>query len=151
MLANSFSTQAKSIFRAPVLHGILSILLQGFRSCPQVLIFLIVLISSTGWRVAGPSLCRHQFCTQSYASRAMYHHDSNTATAVAVGPRCCNTFRHERLQQHVSLEKLIIFSSVLSPCSSTLLRQQFFTTHFSMAPRYVREQNLSLFTIKSFF
>lgn len=127
-------------------NGILLIFLQGFRSCPQALIFLTVLMSSTGRSESGPLLWKHQFCTQSYASRAMYCHESNTDnTEVAVGSRCCNTYRHERLQQHMSLGKLIIFSSLLSPCSSTLLRQQSFRTCFSAAPMYVREQNLVSF------
>ena len=103
-------------------------------------------MSSTGRRDAGSLLCRHQFCTQNYTSRAMYCHGSNTDnTEVAVGSRCFNTYRHERLQQHVSLGKLIIFSSLLSPCSSTLLRQRSFRTCFSAAPMYVREQNLVSF------
>lgn len=106
MLANSFSIQVKYAFEAPVLNGILLIFLQGFRSCPQILIFLTVWMSSTGRREAGPLLLRYQFCAQSCASRVTYCRQSNTDnTKVAVESRCCNTYRHERLQQHMSLGK----------------------------------------------
>lgn len=51
----------------------------------------------------------------------------------------------------MSLGKLVIFSSLLSPCSSTLLRQQSFRTRFSAAPIYVRQQNLVSFLKSIFF
>lgn len=63
-------------------------------------------MSSTGRREAGSLLRRYQFCAQSYASRVTYCRQSNTDnTEVAEESSCCNTYRHERLQQHMSLGK----------------------------------------------
>lgn len=144
MLANSFSIQAKYIFRATALNGNILIFFQGFRSSPQVLICPPVVVSSTGRREPDPLLYRHQFCMPELRKQSsVFIHKSNTDnTEVALGSRCCNTYRHKRLQQHMSLGRLIFFPSVLSPHSLTLLRQQSFMTCISAAPTYVRKQNL---------
>lgn len=45
----------------------------------------------------------------------MYSHRDYTDNGeVAVGSRCCNTYGHERLQQHVSLGKEMFLLSVQS-------------------------------------
>lgn len=131
MLANSFSIQAKYIFRATVLNGILLIFLQGFRSCPQVLICLPVVMSSTGRRESDPLLYRHQFCMQ---SPVLTHKSNPDNTEAAVGSRCCNTYRHKTLTATHVLGRLIFFSSLLSPHSLTLLKQQSFLTCISANP-----------------